>query len=174
MIKTSIFAFSALFLFQFNYAQEKNWNVELNYAIVPADGFGGKDNVIDFGFKYRFLGQSIFNLGLGLNAGIFNQSSTLLSQPQNTTNYILQPRIFSEFNLPFSKKIKPFVGVGYSNILTRGDSEKAFWGFNVNTGLTYDIFYKWLFQVQYDYVSLSAIDNFEGFNNVRLGLGYRF
>lgn len=163
-------------------AQEKKWNVELNYSVVPADGFGGKDNVIDFGVKRRLLEYNVVNFGLSTNVGIFNDSGTLREArsgfvffgPEKTTNFIIQPRIFSEFQLPFSQRLRPSFAIGYTNIITRVDVEDAFWGFNVNFNLGYDIFDEWIMQMGNDYLSLAALNGNEGFNNIRLGLGYRF
>ena len=34
--------------------KKKNWSVETNYSIVPADGFGGNDLLVNVGLKYKF------------------------------------------------------------------------------------------------------------------------
>lgn len=174
MMRFQLFVLLLMVSCSISFAQEKDCNIELNYAIVPADGFGGKDNVVDFGFKYRFLKKEIINLGVSSNFGIFNNSLTLPNQTEDLKNFIFQPRVFTEIKLPFSKKIKPIAGIGYSYIFTNDVSIESFWGFNVNAGLSYDILKDWLVQLHYDYVSLSAADGFEGFNNIRLGIGYRF
>ena len=172
-MKSKLFSLLFLVALTFSFAQENKWNVETNYAVVPSAGFDGNDNVFELGVKYRFLQNELLNLGVSVNGGFFSEQ--LFSQNDNSqTNGIFQPRVFSEFNLPFSKRLKPIVGVGYS-VLTGFESRtSSFGGFNLNLGLVYDITDKWFIQFQYDRVSLASINDSEGFNNFRLGIGFRF
>lgn len=164
----------AIFTTSLTIGQENKWSVETNYAVVPAAGFGGEDNVFELGIKHRFLQKDIFNLGLSFNGGFFRENSLIPGDNSSETNFIFQPRVFSEFNLPFSKRLKPSVGIGYSFLSGYESRTDSFGGFNINVGLSYDITNKWFVQFQYDRVSLKSINLPEGFNNFRLGIGYRF
>lgn len=172
-MKFKLFILFSLFVLAFTHAQENKWNVEASYAVVPAAGFGGNDNVFEAGIKYRFVQNKTLNFGLSINGGFFQEDSPI-SGNDSETNYIFQPRVFSEFKLPFSKRLRPTFGVGYSFMSGFENRTNSFGGFNLNLGLTYDITDKWFVQFQYDRVSLSAINDPEGFNNFRLGIGFRF
>jgi len=156
------------------FAQDKKWSVETNYSIVPADGLGGGDNVINLGLKYRFLETKVFNLGLGIDGGYFTGDTFFAQSNPKGNLFLFQPKLISEFSLPFLKRLKPTMGLGYSFFTGSTLASGSFGGFNLNLGLIYDISDKWYVQFQYDYVSLKEISSGEGFNNFRLGVGFRF
>jgi opacity protein-like surface antigen len=177
-------------------AQDKKWSVDANYAVIPDDGFGGDNNVIDFGLKYRFADFDFLQLGFGVNGGFskndvlgFNGNGSL------TKSFYVQPRVFSEFIIRGSEKLRPSIGLGYSivndDVEGRLDNENIMWittngGFNLNLGLSYDITTSLFVQVQYDLINVNYRDEitFQGvttkqnfndnLNNVRLGVGFRF
>ena len=157
------------------FAQEgKKWSVETNYSVVPADGFGGNDLVINLGLKYRFLETNLLSLGVGVDGGYFTENPFFIRPNAGENLFIFQPKVISEFNLPFSKRLKPTVGLGYSFFTGSSLDSSSFGGFNLNLGLTYEISDKWYVQFQYDFVSLREINAAEGFNNFRFGVGFRF
>ncbi len=157
------------------YSQDnKTWSIENNYSIVPADGIGGGDIVINLGLKYRLVETGFLHLGLGIDAGYFTEPPFFARFNTNENLFLLQPKLVSEFDLPFSKNLKPTLGLGYSFFAGSSLGSSSFGGFNLNLGLTYNISDKWYIQFQYDYVSLKEIDSVEGFNNFRLGVGFRF
>jgi len=134
---------------------------------------------LEFGIKYRFADFEFFNLGIGLNGGYFigNNSVSIADEQSNTS--VFQPRIFSEFNLPFSKKLKPHLGLGYSYVNVTSPSDISRGGFNFNFGISYDISDRWFIQLQYDFINLTGQDlgnsSFEErLNNIKLGVGFRF
>lgn len=172
-MRTNLLLAILLFVLTLSNAQENKWNVEANYAVVPAAGFGGNDNVVELGLKYRFIQNQSLNLGLSVNGGFFPEFRSA-GVSSSETNLIFQPRVFSEFRLPFSKRLRPSLGIGYSYMSGFGERTDSFGGFNLNLGFIYDISDKWFVQFQYDRVSLKVIDNPEGFNNFRLGIGFRF
>ncbi len=172
-MKSKLLILFSLFVLASGFSQENKWNVEANYSVVPAAGFGGNDNVVELGIKYRFIQHGTLNLGLSINGGIFPEFR-FSGENVGETNVIIQPRVFSEFKMPFSKRLRPTLGVGYSYLSGFESSTNSFGGFNLNLGLIYDISDKWFVQFQYDRVSMSAINNPEGFNNFRLGIGFRF
>lgn len=172
-MKSKLLFLFSLFILAPSFAQENKWSVEANYAVVPAAGFGGNDNVLELGVKYRLIQNEALNLGLSVNGGFFPEFR-FSGESAGETNVIIQPRVFSEIKLPFSKRLRPILGVGYSYLSGFESSINSFWGFNLNLGLIYDINDKWFVQFQYDRVSLSATNNPEGFNNFRLGIGFRF
>ena len=155
--------------------KKKNWSVETNYSIVPADGFGGNDLLVNVGLKYKFLETNFLNLGVGVDAGHFIEDNPFFVRLSSNENiFIFQPKLVSEFKLPFSKRLKPTLGLGYSFFTGSFLDSGSFGGFNLNIGLTYAISSKWYVQFQYDFVSLSEINASEGFNNFRLGVGFKF
>ena len=170
MIKKLLLGF-LFFISVYTFAQQdKKWSIEANYSLVPSNGFFGKDNLIDLGLKYRFIENNLLNAGISLNSAYFigNDNFTI---PVNDNNFfIFQPRVFSEFNLPFSEKLKPTLGLGYS--FFSGTSEPIN-GFNVNIGLIYEISDKWFIQSHYDWIDLKSNPS-EGYNNIRIGTGFRF
>lgn len=167
-------------------AQDKKWNVEANYSLVPAEGFFGEDNNIDLGVKYRGIDFSFFKLGLSINGGYFiGDKSVSYANPDSNT-YLLQPRVFSELDIPGMGRLKPSVGLGYSFIHISDSFKSWDGGFNFNLGLSYDIFKTFFIQTQYDFINLhvkevflvdgisSSIDFREKLNNIKIGLGVRF
>jgi hypothetical protein len=174
MIKKLLFGI-LLFAFISNFAQEtKRWNVENNYSVIPSSGFGGDDIVIDLGIKYRFLETNFVKLGVGLNAGYITENSFFSGVDPDGSLYIFQPRAFSEFNLPFSKRLRLSLGAGYSFFSGSTFPDRTVGGFNFNISLIYDISDQWFVQLQYDFVGSDAVSRSEGFNNFRLGVGFRF
>lgn len=149
--------------------QDRKWSVEGNYSIVPSNGFFGNDNLIDLGFKYRFIENNFLNAGISLNTAYFIGNENFVIPDSNDKFFIFQPRVFSEINLPFSKRLRPTLGLGYS--FFSGTSEPIN-GFNINIGLIYDISDKWYIKLHYDWIDLKS--NTEGYNNFRLGVGFRF
>jgi len=155
-------------------AQEKNWSVETNFSAVPSDGFGGSDIVINFGLKYRFLKSNVVNLGLGVDGGYFLEAPFFLRSNLYGNLFLFQPKLVSEFNLPFSERLKPTLGLGYSVFTGSTIDSGSLGGFNLNLGLAYEMSDRWYIQLQYDYIDLTKFNAGEGFNNFRLGIGFRF
>jgi hypothetical protein len=157
--------------------QDKKWSVEANYSIVPSNGFGGDDNLINIGLKYRFIETNFIRLGLGLDGGYFIENTTFEESRLDGNLFLIQPKLISEIKLPFSKRLRLTGGIGYSIFTGSSLDAGSFGGFNFNIGLIYDISDKWFVQFQYDFVSLreiNAMPGLEGHNNFRLGVGFRF
>ncbi len=196
-MKTKLLLPVLLFVLTFINAQEKNWNFESNYTIVPGDGLFGEDNFVDVGVKYRFAKIGIFHLGFGINGGFsrVNVENTGFESRTDDT-YLIQPRLFTEFQIPGFSKLRPSLGLGYSFVNTITDvtfsngseDSNGVWnqGFNFNLGVSYDISKRFFVQAQYDFVDLTPEDDtpdtiqfigpsFNGnINNIRLGIGFRF
>ncbi|WP_299517413.1 hypothetical protein, partial [uncultured Flavobacterium sp.] len=84
-----------------SYSQNSKLSLELNYPI-PFDNNFIADNyksIIDVGAKYRFINSKVINMGVALNAGVlyFKNNQSYL-QDYKVTNYMIQPKIFGEFN----------------------------------------------------------------------------
>ncbi|WP_281541892.1 outer membrane beta-barrel protein [Maribacter aestuarii] len=183
----------------YTFAQDKKWSVEANYSIIPAEGIGGDDDIFEIGLKYRFLDFKLFNLGLSVNTGFSTQKSgddlEEFGFESKTTNYYIQPRIFSEIKLPGIPKLKPSIALGYSVVNTDSflilngedlSSDNTNSGFNANFGISYDITGRFFVQAQYDFISLKVRDDifFNGeavrtdftdkLNNIKIGVGLRF
>jgi putative salt-induced outer membrane protein YdiY len=97
---------------------------------------------------------------------------------------LIQPRIFSEFNLPGVQKLKPRVGLGYTFINTNlertvqntslnvSDTNN---GFNVNAALSYDINDSFFLQGQYDLIFNDDLGKSgKTLGILKFGLGLRF
>jgi hypothetical protein len=173
------------------FAQDKKWTMEANYPISIAGNLGNDNpGVIDLGIEYRFLDLKVAKIGAGFNAGVFYdklQSGLLdpaTSRDFTETNWLFQPKLFSEFQIAGIPKLRPSIGLGYTFIrsnfkgqfmgetLDAGNSES---GFNFNVGLSYDLSDKFFIQGQYDYIRYSQAPRPDvdlGF--LKFGLGFRF
>lgn len=182
------------------FAQDKKWSVEANYPVATGEGFiDDTKGIIDIGFKYRFADFGFMKLGAGLNAGLFSNSSVSEfgnAESQNnifeakTKNYLLQPKVFTEFSIPAIKKLKPFIGLGYTVIVNDNsiaitgeptrESNRTNGGFNLNAGISYDLTKNLFLQVQYDYINQRIIEKSIDFKTnrvidiVKIGVGFRF
>ncbi len=191
-----LFVFLFLFSFQ-TFAQDKKWSIETNYSVVPQDGFGGGDNVLDLGLKYRFVDFDFVQLGIGVNTGFSKDKyeGSNLAVVGETNGFYFQPRAFAEFIIPGIEKLRPTVGLGYSivnsdtDLVSLGEpiiSNTTNGGFNFNFGLSYDITKRFFIQAQYDFINLRVKDEFifqgelvqpnfiEKLNNIIIGVGFRF
>ena len=117
-------------------------------------------------------------VGFSTNFGYFIGDESVSFADKQSNTYILQPRLFSEFNVPFSNKLKPSLGLGYSYVSVSSPSDITLGGFNFNLGLSYNISKNMFVQAQYDFINLGAPDSGFGFkenlNNIKIGIGYRF
>lgn len=196
-MKSRLFFILSILALTSSFAQEKRWNVETNYTIVPGDGVFGEDNFIDVGVKYRFVKLGIFNLGFGVNGGFsrFNVENTGFESRTDKT-YLIQPRLFTDVQIPGLNKLRPSLGLGYSFVNVVSDltfsngneGSNSSWnqGFNFNLGLSYDISRRFFIQAQYDFIDLTPNEDVPDnivflnppvngdINNIRLGLGFRF
>lgn len=162
------------------FAQGKKWSLETNYSVVPAEGFGGDDNIIDLGLKYRFGNVSFFNFGFSFNGGFSRVKSEISEIEFNQDLYYFQPRVFMEAKIPRAEKLRPSLGLGYSAVYVSSNLNSdvidnlnpnfTVSAFNFNLGLSYDISKSIFIQAQYDVIFLMG----ENLNNIKLGVGFRF
>jgi len=109
-------------------AQDKEWSVEVNYPFSVGDVINNvAPGVIDLGIKYRFLDLNTVKIGAGLNVGAFNtnliDTSDIMLFDIEETNWLIQPKIFAELNIPRIPKLHPrfFLQVQYDYVRTKGD-----------------------------------------------------
>ena len=177
------------------FAQDQKWSVEASYPVIGDSNYLYEyEGVIDLGVAYRFQKLGIFQVGLGLNASLLENSATSL-QRVNTENRILfiQPRLFTELLL---KKFRPSFGIGYSLIKEHIDEEfgngNSFdyedlrGGLNLNLCITYDLTKSFYLKAQYDLTDVVINDKFqfetttisnkskEYISQYKFGLGFRF
>jgi hypothetical protein len=183
--------FGLLFLASLTtFAQDKRWSVEANYPISIAGDLGNDvPGIIDLGVKFRFLDFKVAQIGAGFNAGVLTDNiNSFDGFPSpiefRETNWLFQPKLFSEFQIRGISKLRPSIGLGYTFIRSsfegRGggltfDNADTEGGFNFNVGLSYDITNKIFIQGQYDFIGISADfeeDRYLGF--LKFGLGFRF
>ncbi|MEM6895488.1 MAG: outer membrane beta-barrel protein [Bacteroidota bacterium] len=176
-------------------AQDKKWSVEANYPISVGDELGN-DNpaIIDLGIKYRFTKLGIIDIGAGLNAGVFRDEIQVALLEEsfdfNETNWLIQPKVFAEIQIPALSKLRPFVSVGYTVITSKFDGDfpglnagvsdsSTDGGFNFGVGVSFDVTKNFFILVQYDYVRNSiGIDGLpdikQDLGYFKIGVGYRF
>ena len=179
-----------IFLSFYLFCQNSKLSVEINYPI-PFDNNFIADNyksIIDVGAKYRFINSRVINIGISFNAGIlYFENTKSYIQDYKVTNYMLQPKIFGEFNL---KKLKPFLGLGYTSMIfdyngnnnefeINGKSDTQS-GIDFNVGFKYNVLKNVFVQVQYDYIILDVGEEIPrtkyntNVNIFKIGMGYNF
>ncbi|WP_289037967.1 outer membrane beta-barrel protein [uncultured Zobellia sp.] len=178
------------------FAQDYKWSVEANYPLSVGDELGNDaPGIIDLGVKYRFLDFNIVKVGAGINAGVFKENINDQVNPTNVdfdeTNWLIQPKVFAEFNIPAVQKLHPSIGLGYTFIESKYDgfiSNQSYkntvssGGINLNLGLSYDITNRLFLQAQYDYVRDNDTYDYNGANvgvnynrgYLKFGVGFRF
>jgi len=124
------------------------------------------NGVIDAEFNYKAYKTNILSLGLGLNLGLLKSDDSVIDF--NIKSYVLQPKIFVEFNV---SKLHPYLRLGYSSMFfrTKGRSDKigGYYdvalsfnniqsGLNINPGIKYNIRNDFFVQAQYDYILLGV------------------
>ncbi|MDC6390840.1 outer membrane beta-barrel protein [Maribacter sp. PR1] len=180
-----------------SYSQDQKWSVEANYPIQLIKDRSDPKLAFDTSLKYRFLNTDLVHLGLDFNIGFERYKPGVNNDDTfKFTNYILQPKVFAEFDLPFVPKLHPVVGLGYSvffyeqsgsisGVQLNSDNNSD-GGFNLELGVTYDISKRFFIQAKYDYIRLhnkgvSTIDgesfsyNFtDNIDRLKVGVGLRF
>ncbi len=169
-------------------AQDKKWSVEVNYPISTGTEIANDiPGIVDLGIKYRFLDVGFSRVGVGMNAGVFHDNIRSFDTPEsfnfNETNWLFQPKVFMEFQIPSMEKLKPSVGLGYTIIRSEFDGDflgnelrsSTNGGFNLNFGLSYDLTQRIFVQAQYDYIRYNP-ESRGNFNigYLKFGGGFRF
>lgn len=177
----------------FLYSQQSNWSVEVNFPYTFGDNFvdEGYNGILDAGLNYRIKEFTAFDLGASANVGFFTRDDSRFSntnQEINGTAILIQPRVFASFKIASLPQWHPMVGLGYSifafNINDQNFNGANFQqnasdsGANLNLGIAYDVSEKLFFQLQYDYIRLTARDVIDtpfnrNVNILKLGIGYR-
>mgnify|MGYP003451798152 CR=1 FL=1 len=155
-------------LFSLNlFSQNSKLSVELNYPIPFDNNFIAENykSIVDVGVKYRFINSKVINVGVAFNAGVLYFDNKSYFQDYKVTNYMLQPKIFGEFNI---QKFQPFIGIGYTSMIfnykgsnngfdisNESDTQS---GIDFNIGLKYKALKNVFFQIQYDYIVLNVGD----------------
>ncbi|RKN82673.1 outer membrane protein [Ulvibacterium marinum] len=176
-------------------SQDKNWSVEANYPILIGDDYLQDYNgLLDLGLSYRFISLGIFDIGVGINGGIFRNVNGRNSNIKVVgEEFYLQPRAFTELKL---LRFRPSFGIGYSiwnsrleveengeNVIDSSDSDG---GLNVNLGISYDITKSFFIKAQYDFTRLNIRSTIEqggevfdlkinqNVDIIKFGVGFRF
>ncbi|GAA3560426.1 outer membrane protein [Snuella lapsa] len=174
------------------FSQDSKFTFEANYPTPIDNNFLGKESygIIDVGLKYKAVDIKPVKLGISLNGGVLINNSNQNNGPLDflVTTYTIQPKGFAELNINAIKKLKPFIGLGYTFMIFQvsgtnngfdvsGESETQS-GFGTNLGIAYDISNKLFIQVQYDFTKLN-VDNVPDIkyntnvNLLKIGLGLK-
>ena len=165
------------------YAQTEKLSATVSFPLpMGNNNFEKKSGKVDIGVQYRFFKTRLLHIGGSVNVGFYKYSQEEFRFKQK--DRLLQPRVFGEFEFG---KFRPFVALGYTfahynQEFDGGESPDVNFdlsGFNLNTGLSFDVVQHLFFIAQIDIVRLSdkAIFNGRYFSNisvVKFGLGYRF
>jgi len=127
-------------------------------------------------------------VGVALNAGVlyFNNDQRYF-QDYSVTNYMIQPKIFGEFNI---QKVNPFFGIGYTSMIFDHSGNNNRYtiikesvtqsGIDLNLGIKYQTLKNIFVQIQYDYIILDVGDEIQrikyntNVNLFKIGVGYNF
>jgi len=179
-----------------SFSQDSKFSVDANYPIAIGDNFLGQNynGLIDLEAKYKFSDNKIVDIGASINFGFFQNTksgATVLNQLFDVKIFPIQPRIFTEFNIPNLEKFHPQIAVGYSIVIYNADwaenrnadlpadindNES---GFNLNIGLSYDLTNRLFIQAQYDFIKIGVEDGIPdtSYNTnikiLKFGIGYR-
>src|SRR5690606_26260657 len=187
-------AFITLFTIK-SFSQCSRLNVELSHPISHENNFIEEkfNGFIDLGLKYRFIRNNILNLGISANVGIFNNSKKNIDEPLDITANIIQPRLFSEFNIQALPFLHPSVSVGYTYLTFNASGINSFnpdypedlnlktteSGINLNLAIAFDITNRFFLQAQYDFIKLEPsnetpyMTSNDQLHFFKVGIGYR-
>lgn len=167
-------------------AQNKKWSVEASYPVSVGDEFqlDGRGKV-DLGVRFRFVRFGNFELGGSVNGSLFYDTSIGNGNDEiKLSQFFLQPRLFLETAIPGLEILRPSLGLGYTREFysTKGliiggeprDSSFSEGAFNLNIGLSADIFKNWFLQVQYDYIRKDQDLFNPNLGLLKMGIGVRF
>lgn len=173
-------------------SQDSKFSIEANYPITIDSNFVGEAyGIIDLGLKYRFIELNPVKIGASLNGSVLvdNSNQNEGARDFQRTVYIIQPKVFGEFNIPTLEKLRPFLGLGYTfmnfqisgtlNGMDVSDESDTLSGFGFNFGLAYDISNKVFVQVQYDFTKVNVDDDIPdvtfntNVNLLKIGVGLR-
>jgi hypothetical protein len=176
-----------------SFSQVSKFSIEANFPIPVGDNFLGENygGIIDIGMKYRFSELKIVNIGASINGGFLKNYKVEGIPVFDLNTYVIQPRIFAEFNIEKLSKLHPQIGLGYSFLIfettkyngtgnpPKTDSDNTEDGINLNLGLSYDITDKLFVQVQYDFIKIGVDNDIPNtkyntnLNILKFGLGFR-
>lgn len=191
--------FLALILVGLNLtAQDKKFSVEVDYPISVSDHLNKVTGIISGNLTYRFLDSEKFSMGLGYTFD-YLQSEYKLYNYEVKNNYLFHHiGVSVRLHSLILKELKPLLGVGYTYLSTKQQQDmyepiqtddpilmpnissttESVHGYNIKFGLQYDI-YKELYLLTYFHFIQVYADTFENkeainFNQLKIGLGYRF
>ena len=174
-----------------SFSQTSNFTIEANYPMLIDNNFYGREfnGILDLGAKYRAVEFKNLRLGAAINTGLLINNSNVNQDFSDfrITSYLLQPKLFTEINIPTLSTLHPFVGVGYSFLISDvsgtnsgldvSNASDTKNGINVNLGIYYDLTDNIFVQVQYDFVKFRMDEKMpnDGFitnlNILKIGLG---
>ncbi|MBC5862937.1 outer membrane beta-barrel protein [Flavobacterium turcicum] len=179
-----------------SFSQDSKLSIEANFPIAIGDNFleQNYNGLVDLGGKYKFSDSKTVDVGVSINFGFFQNTksnATSLNQLFEVKIFPIQPRIYTEFNIPNLEKFHPHIGLGYSIVIYNADwveNRNADFpidindnegGFNLNIGLSYDLNSRLFIQAQYDFIKIRVEDGIPdtsyntNVNILKFGIGYR-
>lgn len=183
----------SLLLIAFNgqcFSQDGKISLALSHPLPMGENFLADNykGLLDLGLKYRFVHAKVLQMGLSVNAGLY-EANTINTVSVDVFMWAVQPRLYASLNLPVTN-LHPSVGIGYSflnfdttsanDIFPEVNYNDTRQGLNLNATLSYD-FFRFLFvTAQYDLIFLKKKDDILDidYNNnlgiLKFGLGVRF
>jgi hypothetical protein len=193
-MKHYLLIFSTLFTFFLSQSQERKFSLEANYPLPIDDGFVFQNytGIIDLGLKSRFYETNVLSLGAGINGGMLIANFNTYDTKIKTTNYIVQPKVITEFKLKNSK-IHPYVSLGWSFMTfvaegntssldgeqTKIDDSNGQGGMNLTSGALFDVGKRFFINFQLDFTNLNKKGNIPNtiYNTqvllLKAGIGFR-
>ena len=193
MIKQKIFIASFFFFSFYAFSQDSELSIELNYPYATRDNFLGNqlNGLVDIGAKYFFSEIAPVSLGASMNAALFHFQSNgnTMFTDYKITSFLIQPRFVSQVQLKNWTDFRPFIGLGYSFLITRvtgtlraadvSAASNTRSGLNANIGFSLKMTRRLFAQIQYDFIHLAPLEGIEAnsfntnVNLVKVGLGFR-
>lgn len=193
--KKYIFLVLSYLTFSNNFSQESNLNIDANLPILLGQNFLADNyfGIFDLGLSYQFAEFKTTKIGSSINTSFLRDSNNGRLDAFDIRVYVIQPKIFSKFNIVSNQNFHFKTGLGYSLFifdLVQNENTAQFNadqdtvenenGIALNLGLVYDFGRRFYADVQYDFIKIVGNENrlantySTNLNILKIGLGIKF